>query len=81
MSADQSADQLDRVVRDVLHAWTPDGPGAPKDIADRIVRRRRLRNLVRVSGAALGLAGITLGTALATGAGGDNGTPSLLPRG
>ncbi|WP_405596546.1 MULTISPECIES: PQQ-binding-like beta-propeller repeat protein [unclassified Streptomyces] len=80
MSADQSADQLDRVVRDALHAWTPDGPGAPKDIADHIVRRRRLRNLVRVTSAALGLAGITLGTALATGAGGDNGTPSPATR-
>ncbi|MET8518337.1 PQQ-binding-like beta-propeller repeat protein [Streptomyces sp. NPDC005077] len=72
MNADQNADELDRAIRDVLHAWTPNDPGAPADIADRIVRRRRRRNLVRVTGAALGLAGITLGSALATGAGGDN---------
>ncbi|GGX91452.1 outer membrane protein assembly factor BamB family protein [Streptomyces fructofermentans] len=66
-----NADQLDRVVRDVLHAWTPDSPGAPAGIADRIVRRRRRRNLLRVTGAALGLAGVTVGVALVTG---DNGT-------
>ncbi|MEU8795356.1 PQQ-binding-like beta-propeller repeat protein [Streptomyces sp. NPDC048643] len=73
MSADQNTDQLDRALRDVLHAWTPLGPGAPADIADRIVRRRRRRNLVRVTGAALGLAGITLGAVIATGAGADDG--------
>ncbi|MFE2825250.1 PQQ-binding-like beta-propeller repeat protein [Streptomyces sp. NPDC059271] len=73
MNADQNTDLLDRALRDVLHAWTPLDPGAPADIAERLVRRRRRRNLVRVTGAALGLAGITLGAVIATGAGADNG--------
>ncbi|MFE0508680.1 PQQ-binding-like beta-propeller repeat protein [Streptomyces sp. NPDC058964] len=68
-----NADQLDRVIRDVLHRWTPANPGAPANIADRIVRRRRRRNLVRATGAVLGLAGIGLGAVLVTGAAGDNG--------
>ncbi|GAA3995922.1 hypothetical protein GCM10022384_49040 [Streptomyces marokkonensis] len=63
-----NADRLDRAIRDVLHHWTPDNPGAPAGIADRIVRRRRRRNLARVTGAALGLAGVTFGVVLATGA-------------
>ncbi|WP_037682447.1 PQQ-binding-like beta-propeller repeat protein [Streptomyces griseus] len=67
-----NADQLDRAIRDVLHRWTPESPSAPADIADRIVRRRRRRNLVRVTGAALGLAGIAFGGVLATGASDDN---------
>ncbi|MGH4031386.1 PQQ-binding-like beta-propeller repeat protein [Actinomycetota bacterium Odt1-20B] len=72
-------DQLDRTLRDVLQNWTPDSPdaagssGAPAGIADRLVRRRRRRNLARVAGAALGLAGITVGAVLTTGAGGDDG--------
>ncbi|MFJ8085729.1 PQQ-binding-like beta-propeller repeat protein [Streptomyces sp. NPDC096205] len=68
-----NADQLDRAIRDVLHHWTPDDQGAPAGIADRIVRRRRRRNVVRVTGAALGLAGVAFGAVLATGPGGDNG--------
>ncbi|MFH9570568.1 PQQ-binding-like beta-propeller repeat protein [Streptomyces sp. NPDC017454] len=67
-----NADRLDHTIRDVLHHWTPDDPGAPADIADRVVRRRRRRNLARVTGAALGLAGITFGAVLVTGAGGDD---------
>ncbi|MER7052532.1 MULTISPECIES: PQQ-binding-like beta-propeller repeat protein [unclassified Streptomyces] len=67
-----NADRLDQAIRDVLRHWTPDDPGAPADVADRIVRRRRRRNLARVTGAALGLAGVTFGAVLATGAGGGD---------
>ncbi|GKQ40543.1 PQQ-like beta-propeller repeat protein [Streptomyces sp. A012304] len=70
-----NADQLDRAIRDALHAWTPDDPSAPAGIADRLVRRRRRRILVRATGAALGLTGVVFGAALATGTGGgDDGT-------
>ncbi|MFJ2772634.1 PQQ-binding-like beta-propeller repeat protein [Streptomyces sp. NPDC087300] len=68
-----NADQLDDTIRDTLNAWTPKDSGAPAGIADRIVRRRRRRNLVRATGAVLGLAGVTLGAALVTGATGDDG--------
>jgi outer membrane protein assembly factor BamB len=68
-----NADQLDHAIRDVLHSWTPDNPSAPANIADRIVRRRRRRIVVRATGAALGLTGIAFGAVLATGTGGDNG--------
>lgn len=30
MNADQNTDLLDSALRDVLHAWTPLGPGAPR---------------------------------------------------
>lgn len=68
-----NADQLDRAIRDVLHRWTPDNPSAPANIADRIVRRRRRRTLVRATGAALGLTGIAFGAVLVTNTGGDDG--------
>ncbi|MFI6493287.1 PQQ-binding-like beta-propeller repeat protein [Streptomyces sp. NPDC050564] len=68
-----NADQLDRAIRDVLHRWTPDNTSAPANIADRIVRRRRRRTLVRATGAALGLTGIAFGAVLVTNTGGDNG--------
>ncbi|WP_149828530.1 PQQ-binding-like beta-propeller repeat protein [Streptomyces tailanensis] len=69
-----NADQLDRTIRDVLNGWTPDSPGAPAGLADRLVRRRRRRNLVRAGGAALGLAGIAVGSVLVTGGGGGDRT-------
>jgi outer membrane protein assembly factor BamB len=62
-----NADQMDSVIRDVLHGWTPDDPGAPVGIADRLVRRRRRRTLMRAAGAALGLTGVVFGAALVTG--------------
>ncbi|MFI9150281.1 PQQ-binding-like beta-propeller repeat protein [Streptomyces sp. NPDC053367] len=68
-----SADQLDSAIRDVLHRWTPDDQGVPAGLADRIVRRRRRRNVVRVTGAALALAGVAFGAVLATGPGGEDG--------
>ncbi|MFD0311534.1 PQQ-binding-like beta-propeller repeat protein [Streptomyces sp. NPDC127119] len=68
-----NGDQLDRVIRDVLHEWTPDDPSAPAGVADRLVRRHRRRTFVRAAGAVLGVAGITFGAVLATGAGGDDG--------
>ncbi|HET9381561.1 MAG TPA: PQQ-binding-like beta-propeller repeat protein [Streptomyces sp.] len=69
-----NADQLDRVLRDVLHAWAPDDLGAPAGIADRLVRRHRRRSRVRVTGAALGLTGVVLGALLVSGTGGDDET-------
>ncbi|QEU95769.1 PQQ-binding-like beta-propeller repeat protein [Streptomyces kanamyceticus] len=66
-------DQLDDTIRDVLNAWTPENPAAPAGIAERVVRRRRRRNVVRATGTVLGLAGVTLGAALTTGALGDDG--------
>ncbi|MFD8571117.1 PQQ-binding-like beta-propeller repeat protein [Streptomyces sp. NPDC059639] len=69
-----SADQLDRAIRDALHGMTPDNPAAPAGIADRIVRRRRRRNLTRVTGAALGIAGITVSAVLITGGDTHQGT-------
>ncbi|GAA2294887.1 PQQ-like beta-propeller repeat protein [Streptomyces kunmingensis] len=74
-----NADQLDNAIRDVLHDWTPDEAAAPAGLADRLVRRRRRRNRVRVAGAALGLAGITFGAVLVTGGNGD-GTPPPAAR-
>ncbi|MEV5607418.1 PQQ-binding-like beta-propeller repeat protein [Streptomyces sp. NPDC052225] len=70
-----NADQLDSTIRDVLTHWTPDNPAAPAGLADRIVRRRRRRNRARVSGAALALAGITVGAVLVTGGGDHSGQP------
>ncbi|MFJ5774598.1 PQQ-binding-like beta-propeller repeat protein [Streptomyces sp. NPDC093094] len=67
-----NTDQLDRAIRDVLHSWTPENPGVPEGVADRIVRRRRRRSLVRGTGAALALAGIAFGGVLAAGAGGSS---------
>ncbi|MFZ3569644.1 PQQ-binding-like beta-propeller repeat protein [Streptomyces sp. BH097] len=68
-----NADQLDRTLRDVLHAWTPDTTtAAPTDLADRLVRRRRRRTTLRVTGAALGLTAVAFGTVLVTGTGGRN---------
>ncbi|MFF0201336.1 PQQ-binding-like beta-propeller repeat protein [Streptomyces sp. NPDC005017] len=69
-----NADQLDRAIRDVLHRWTPDSPGVPQGIADRIVSRRRRRNVARVTGAALALAGVVLGGTLAAGIGDEGGS-------
>ncbi|MBO1330154.1 PQQ-binding-like beta-propeller repeat protein [Streptomyces sp. VRA16 Mangrove soil] len=69
-----NSDQLDRTIRDVLHDWTPDSPAAPAGIADRIVRRRRRRNVVRAAGTALGVAGITVGAVFVTGGDGHKGT-------
>jgi outer membrane protein assembly factor BamB len=71
-----NADQLDRAIRDVLHSWTPDDPAAPVGVADRIVRRRRRRNLMRVTGVTLGLAGIVFGAAIATGGGDEGARPA-----
>ncbi|MFJ9088983.1 PQQ-binding-like beta-propeller repeat protein [Streptomyces sp. NPDC102384] len=66
-----NADQLDRALRDVLHAWTPDTAAAPTDLADRLVRRRKRRTTLRVTGAALGLTAVVFGTVLVTGTGDD----------
>ncbi|MEU6026182.1 PQQ-binding-like beta-propeller repeat protein [Streptomyces tauricus] len=75
-----NGDQLDRVIRDVLHEWTPDDPGAPAGVVDRIVSRHRRRNLVRAAGTVLGVAGITFGAVLATGAGDGDGAPQPASR-
>ncbi|MYW63002.1 PQQ-binding-like beta-propeller repeat protein [Streptomyces sp. SID8379] len=71
-----NADQLDHVIRDVLHDWTPDKPAASTGVADRILRRRRRRNTMRVAGAVLGIAGITIGTVLTTNGTGHEAAPS-----
>ncbi|MFI6876021.1 PQQ-binding-like beta-propeller repeat protein [Streptomyces sp. NPDC050400] len=71
----RSTDELDDTIRDVLHHWTPGEAGTPADMADRIVRRRRRRNVARVTGAALGLAGLSLGAVLVTGTGDDTAQP------
>ncbi|MER5946749.1 PQQ-binding-like beta-propeller repeat protein [Streptomyces sp. NPDC001904] len=69
-----SADQLDHAIRDVLHGWTPDNPAAPAGIADRILRRRRRRNVTRAAGAALAIAGVTVSAVLVTGGDTHRGT-------
>ncbi|MEU6841167.1 PQQ-binding-like beta-propeller repeat protein [Streptomyces sp. NPDC046716] len=69
-----STDRLDQAIRDVLRGTTPDDPAAPVGIVDRIVRRRRRRNITRVTGAALGIAGVTVSAVLVTGGGTHQGT-------
>ncbi|MQY16285.1 Outer membrane protein assembly factor BamB [Streptomyces sp. RB5] len=64
-----NTDRLEDALRDTLHAWTPGTPAAPAGLADRLVRRRRRRNLGRTAGAALALTGIAVGSILTTGGG------------
>ncbi|MGD6744619.1 PQQ-binding-like beta-propeller repeat protein [Streptomyces sp. BH106] len=71
-----NADQLDRALRDTLHTWTPDTTAAPTDLSDRLVRRRRRRTTLRVTGAALGLTAIAFGTVLVTGTGSEAPAPA-----
>ncbi|WP_338703211.1 PQQ-binding-like beta-propeller repeat protein [Streptomyces sp. Q6] len=70
-----NTDQMDRTIRDVLNNWTPDSPAAPAGLVDRLVRRRRRRGLVRAGGAALAIAGVTVGAIMVTGTGGQGGEP------
>ncbi|MFD7295922.1 PQQ-binding-like beta-propeller repeat protein [Streptomyces sp. NPDC059897] len=77
-----NADQLDRTLRDVLRTWTPDTTtAAPTDLAGRLVRRRRRRTTLRVTGAALGLTAVVFGTVVVTGTGGrDHASPAHVSR-
>ncbi|NGN66665.1 PQQ-binding-like beta-propeller repeat protein [Streptomyces sp. A7024] len=66
-----TGDQLDRALRDTLRTWPYEELPGAHGVADQVARTDRRLKMFRRGGAILAIAGIGVGAALATAAGGD----------
>lgn len=66
----EQVQQVEEKVRETLHAVALDRVRAPGDLVEKVVRRRKRRRFSQVAGAAVAVAGITVGAVLGFGGGG-----------
>ncbi|MEU1555976.1 PQQ-binding-like beta-propeller repeat protein [Streptomyces scabiei] len=66
-----TTEQVERKIRETLHAVDLDRVRAPGDLVEKVVRRRARRRFSQVAGTVAAVAGITVGAVLGFGGGGD----------
>ncbi|MDW8809863.1 PQQ-binding-like beta-propeller repeat protein [Streptomyces scabiei] len=66
-----TTEQVERKIRETLHAVDLDRVRAPGDLVEKVVRRRARRRFAQVAGTAAAVAGITVGAVFGFGGGGS----------
>ncbi|MDX3521112.1 PQQ-binding-like beta-propeller repeat protein [Streptomyces scabiei] len=66
-----TTEQVERKIRETLHAVDLDRVRAPGDLVDKVVRRRARRRFSQVAGTVAAVAGITVGAVFGFGGGGS----------